>query len=318
MIRKIAALVGFGRWGKNIGRNLSELGVLHTICDALPITPFPNIHTTCDFQSILNHPHITQVFIATPANTHYALAKQALMAGKDVFVEKPLCLDLQEGEDLVKTADQFGRVLMVGHLLNYHPCTRKIKELLYNDALGEIRVISARRVFPGAVREENVLWDLLPHDISVILSLCHGSFPESIVSRGSAINPYETMDTITVSLKFPNHILADMTASWVYPFKEQKLVVIGTRGSLVFDDAKDWGEKLSFHLLKGSLFPKIEYEKVDCPIEKEEPLKMECLHFLECCQNRRQPLTNGLEALNCLRLLHEIQEQNALLPLKNG
>ncbi len=299
-----AALVGFGRWGKNIARNLNELGVLRTICDAeLPQLPYSGVNGTTDFNSVLTNPAISKIFIATPPHTHYALAKQALLAGKDVFVEKPLCLDIREGEELVKTADQLGRILMVGHLLHYHPCVVKIKELLSGGVLGEIRYISSHRLFPGLIRDENVLWDLLPHDISVILALCQ-SYPSSVYVSGTSLD--QTMDTVSVTLKFAA-MQADIKASWVYPYKEHKLVVIGTKGSLVFDDTKEWEEKLRVQLLK-PLFPKIEYENVPCPIEKQEPLKSECLHFLECCERRTAPLTDGVEALKCLALLSELHE----------
>lgn len=314
---KTAALVGHGRWGKNIARNLSELGVLHTVCDAeltMPLSPYNTVCTTHDFQTVLTNPAIKQIFIATPPHTHYDLAKQALLVGKDVFVEKPLCLDVSEGEELLKMANELGRILMVGHLLHYHPCVEKIKEVVTQGALGEIRTISSHRLFPGLIREENVLWDLLPHDISVILSLCQGLYPERISTQGTALD--ETMDTITVSLQFPSNIQAHIVASWVYPFKEQKLVIIGTEGSLVFDDTKEWGEKLSLKRRKQELFPKIEYETINCPVEKQEPLKMECLHFLKCCESRTDPVTNGPEALNCLKLLREIEvssNQSALL-----
>ena len=173
--------------GKILPRNLHELGVLHTICDE-QLPSHSTVPTTDNFHSLLTNPEIKQLFIATPPHTHYNLAKQALLAGKDVFVEKPLCLDLQEGEDLVKTADELGLVLMVGHLLHYHPCVQKIKEVVSEGVLGEIRTLSSHRFFPGIIREENVLWDLLPHDISVILSLCQGSYPEAIYSNGSALN----------------------------------------------------------------------------------------------------------------------------------
>lgn len=297
-----AALVGYGRWGKNIARNLHELGVLHTLCDDIAFaSPYPTVHVTADFASLLANPAIDKLFIATPPHTHYALAKQALLAGKDVFVEKPLCLDPADGEDLVAIAEDLGRVLMVGHLLHYHPCVEKIKERLSD--IGEIRYISSHRLFPGLIREENVLWDLLPHDVSLLLALTQ-SYPDAIYSNGTALD--ETMDTLSVSLKFPSSIQADISASWVYPFKEQKLVVIGTKGTIVFDDTKEWTEKLILSRLTS--FPKIEYERVECPIVPREPLMSECLHFLECCKKRAAPLTDGREALATLRVLMAIQE----------
>lgn len=302
---RTAALAGYGRWGKNIARNLNELGVLHTICDeqiSLPNSPTP---FTQDFQSLLV-PEIKQIFIATPPHTHYALAKQALLAGKDVFVEKPLCLDLEEAEELVELAQSKNLILMVGHLLRYHPCVIKLKELVDEGKLGVIRQINATRACFGEIRRENVLWDLMPHDLSVIFAL--NNHPVS--SLDCKVNGIvsEVIDNATLHLTFENGVKSVVYASWLHPYKEQKLTVIGTDSMVMFDDTKPWGEKLMEYpfeqrrLSHGGLqlAPK---EARAIEVQQREPLKDECSHFLSCCETRQSPRTSGEEGLPIIRIL---------------
>lgn len=303
----MAALVGYGRWGRNIARNLMEMGVLHTICDE-QVVDVPDVHVTTDFSSLLTDGAIKQIFIATPPHTHFGLARQALLAGKDVFVEKPLCMDLEEARALVALAEAQGRILMVGHILNYHPCIRKIKELVEEGVIGDLRSITSNRLFPGFIREENVLWDLLPHDLSIILSLCQRKVL-SVHCQGAVNDVYRTMDTATVALQFEGELAVQINVSWVYPYKEQKLTLIGTRGALVFDDTKPWPEKVALYTLSYQPpFQKVIYEQVAVEVESREPLRSECSHFLHCSATRQRPITDGEEGLLVMQVLHDIEQ----------
>ena len=307
----MTALVGFGRWGKNIARNLHELGVLHTICDQQISLPHPPVHTTHDFQSLLS-PEIRQIFIATPPHTHYPLAKQALLAGKDVFVEKPLCLDLEEAEELVELAKAKNLILMVGHLLRYHPCVVKLAQLIQEGRLGVIKQINATRACFGEIRRENVLWDLMPHDLSVIFSLNNHPVTHLDCKVNGIVS--EVIDNATLHLTFENGVKSTVYASWIHPQKEQKLTVIGSESLMVFDDTKPWSEKLMEYpfeqktLSHGGLqlAPK---EARAIEVEPGEPLKDECRHFLSCCKTRHPPKTSGEEGLPVIRIL-----QSALYP----
>ena len=318
--RKSVLVVGGGRWGKNLIRNFHELGTLHTICDANQAllqeykNLYPDVNLTADFHKALENPLIDKVVIATPAIMHFSMVQQALKAGKDVLVEKPLCLNILEGEELVALASQQQRILMVGHLLQYHPCIAKMQEFVKTGALGKLLYIESNRLNLGTVRtEENVLWSFAPHDFSIILSLCGGQQPELVRCTGQAYLTPGIADTTLTTMRFANELRAHVFASWIHPFKEHKIVLIGSTGMLLFDDTKAWEEKLTLYrtsvVRKEDHLPsfnKTEGEFLSTP--KSEPLRNECEHFLLCCQNRTQPKTVSSEGLQVLRLLHAAQE----------
>jgi UDP-2-acetamido-3-amino-2,3-dideoxy-glucuronate N-acetyltransferase len=313
------ALVGAGYWGKNLARNFHALGSLNIICDSNTSTlskfksDYPRVRTTATFMDILEDPSIELVAIAVPAEFHYQHAKEALKAGKDVFVEKPLCLEQAQATELVSLAKANSRVLMVGHLLQYHPCILKLQELIARGELGKLFYITSNRLNLGKFRrEENALWSFAPHDISVILSLAGNQLPESVICNGQAYLNHGVADTTLTTLRFSSGIQAHAYVSWLNPFKEQKLTVVGSNGMAVFDDTLPWHEKLvlyrqymSWSNGREPVPLKSAGEPVSVP--ESEPLRAECEHFLACCQDRRMPRTDGTEGLRVLTVLQMAQ-----------
>jgi UDP-2-acetamido-3-amino-2,3-dideoxy-glucuronate N-acetyltransferase len=315
--KKIIGLIGLGYWGKNLLRNFFELGVLHTACDSSAAMvkerrkSFPEVHYTDSFQEMIDAPEIKAIAISTPAVTHYELVKTALYAGKDVYVEKPLSLTVKEGEDLVKIAEKEKRVLMVGHILQYHPAVIKLKELITDGELGKIQYIYSNRLNIGKLRtEENILWSFAPHDISVMLMLI-GEDPVSVRASGGDYISKGIYDTTLTTLEFSNGIKGHIFVSWLHPFKEQKFVVVGSEAMAVFDDVTQeklfiYPHKIDWKEGKIPVAQKAEYQVV--PLEKKEPLKEELRHFIECVEERKTPKTDGHEGLRVLQILHTIEQ----------
>lgn len=299
------ALIGCGYWGKNLARNFHELGVLHTICETnATLTKelsdtYEGVTIVSEFDQVLLNNSIKQVAIAAPASQHYELVKASLKAGKDVYVEKPLCLHINEAEDLSQLAEKTDKILMVGHLLQYHPVVQKLQTLVAENAFGTLYRICSRRLNLGKIRtEENVLWSFAPHDISVILSLAGSSQPTSIDCKMEYHLNSKVSDVAHLNIGFDNGIEAEIQVSWLHPFKEQKLCIIGEKAMAVFDDREEWPRKLSIQkdYLSGG---EIAYLNV----KQEEPLKNECSHFISACISREQPKTNAKEGLSVLKIL---------------
>jgi UDP-2-acetamido-3-amino-2,3-dideoxy-glucuronate N-acetyltransferase len=256
---------------------------------------------------------ITAVAIAAPAALHFELAKAALLAGKDVYVEKPLCLHPAEAEELVRMAHESARILMVGHLLQYHPCVEALHARLAQGDLGKLHYIISNRLNLGKIRrEENALWSFAPHDISVILSLAGGKLPEQVRCSGGEYLNHGIADTTLTAMRFGGGIRAHVFVSWLNPFKEQKLTVVGSSGIAVFDDTKPWNEKLVIYrqyvTWTNGQVPtpnKVQGEPVVVP--ETEPLRNECMHFIECCRLRHTPRTDGREGLRVLSVLAAAQ-----------
>lgn len=317
---KDLALIGAGYWGKNLARNFNELGALHTICDTNKELlssygeAFAKVNKTCEGDAVLEDAAIKKIAIAAPAVLHYDLAKRALLAGKDVYVEKPLCLEVQQGEELVALAEKKQRVLMVGHLLQYHPCVQKLQALLAEGELGKLHYIISNRLNLGKIRrEENALWSFAPHDISVILSLAGNQIPKRIICTGESYLTQGVPDTTLTSMQWSGGVRAHVFVSWLNPFKEQKLTVIGSNGMAVFDDTRPWNEKLVIHRqyltwTEGQIPTPSKTKGEAVCLPESEPLRNECLHFLECCRDRRKPKTDGNEGLRVLRVLQAAQE----------
>lgn len=315
--KKKVAVIGAGYWGKNLVRNFYELGVLYAVCDNNPghlkdiQEKYPVQAVFYDYLDILKDSSVDGVVIATPAVTHYELAKAALLAQKDVFIEKPLAMHVEEGETLIRIAEEKKKILMVDHILQYHPAILKLKEIVDTGVLGKLQYIYSHRLNIGKLRtEENILWSFAPHDISVILSLAEKQ-PLKVRAFGEAYLQDHILDTTITYLTFPNRLNAHIYVSWIHPFKEQKLVVIGSQNMAVFDDLAD-EEKLV-------LYPhKIEWIKQNpvaakapkevIAVEKKEPLKEACLHFLSCMVDRTTPRTDGNEALRVLKALAYAQQ----------
>ncbi len=317
---KNLALIGAGYWGKNLVRNFYQLGALALVCDASDeilaqqAKACPGIRTTKSFDDVLSDASITRVAIAAPAARHYELSRRALEADKDVFVEKPLALNAKEGAELADLAEAKGLILMVGHLLQYHPCVRAIQRLLAQGELGKLQYITSNRLNLGKIRrEENSLWSFAPHDLSVILSLVGGEPPDQVRCIGEAFLNTGVADVTLTALRFPGGVNAHVHVSWINPFKEQKLTVVGSHAMLVFDDTLPWKEKLVLYrqplVWSGGHVPETKKsagEQVKVP--EDEPLRVECAHFLECCNERKAPITDGEEGLRVLRVLNAAQQ----------
>ena len=311
------ALIGSGYWGKNLVRNFHALGALRLICDKNDALlcrfreQYPDVRTCLAFSDVLNSEDISGVVIATPAETHALLAREALEAGKHVFVEKPLCLHESEGQELTDLAMRRGLVLMVGHLLQYHPVFIHLTKMAAAGDLGRINYIYSNRLNLGKIRrEENILWSFAPHDISMILKLA-GEKPNAVMATGGNYLHKMIADVTTTHLEFPSGLKAHIFVSWLHPFKEQKLVVVGDKQMAVFDDTRPWAEKLAIYphqINWQNNMPVPTKAEAEYPVvEESEPLKSECIHFLDCIARKRSPLTDGAEGIRVLKVLNAAQ-----------
>lgn len=306
------AVVGCGYWGKNLVRNFAQLRALRWICDTdqASLTAqaqlYPRVRSTTRWEEALADKAVQAVVIAAPAALHATLVEQALGHGKDVFVEKPLALNYEEGRKLVELAEQGSAILMVGHILEYHPAVTLLKEVIRRGELGRIWYLYSHRLNLGKVRqEENILWSFAPHDISVICGLV-GSEPTTAIASGGNYLQAGIVDVTMTNLLFPEGVNAHIFVSWLHPFKEQKLVVIGDRKMAVFDDTAREG-KLKIYdkgieWRAGLPVPR-QTAETTLFIEETEPLRLECEHFLRCIRERRRPLTDGSNGLRVLKVL---------------
>ncbi len=310
------AVIGSGYWGKNLVRNFHQLGALKLVCDKNDTVledfkkQYPNVDVCSAFTDVLGRNDIKGIAISTPAETHFNLAREALSDGKHVFVEKPLALTVEEGQQLIKLAEQKQLILMVGHILHYHPAVNKLKELIDSGELGKIQYIYSNRLNIGKIRaEENILWSFAPHDISTILMFL-GEMPESACATGGSYLQHHIPDTTLTTLDFRSGVKAHIFVSWLHPFKEQKMVVVGDKKMAVFDDVGR--EKLLLYshkiewLERVPVAAKAEAEVVQ--IDMEEPLKAQCQHFIDCIAKGTQPKTDGREGLRILQVLQALQQ----------
>ena len=309
-------VVGFGRWGRNHVRNYHALGALAAICEpdadarAAAAEAYPEVPVLESLEPALDDAEVQGVVLATPAETHAPLARQAMVAGKDVLSEKPLALDPEDARGLVALARAEERVLMVGHLLEYHPAVQEIARRVEAGELGQLRTIICNRLNLGTIRsEENVLWSFAPHDVAFLLRLT-GERPSAVSAFGTSWLQPGIEDTVAVHLQFPSGVEGHILASWLHPFKEQRLVVVGERAMLSFEDRPQG------HLLQ--LWPhriddqsgrpvavRAEPETIEVPAA--EPLRRECEAFLEAIRTRKQPLADGASGLRVLEVLARCQ-----------
>lgn len=304
-------VIGCGYWGRNLVRVFYEMGVLAAVCDADPkvADQFARKYSVPahNLDEMLSDNSISAVAIAAPASQHAELTSHALSAGKDVFVEKPIALQTTDAEKLIAVAAKQDRVLMVGHLLQYHPAFLKLQELVVEGRLGRIQYIYSHRLNLGKIRrEENVFWSFAPHDISMILRLT-GEMPTSVSANGASYLHTVIADITNTYMSFPSGVNAHIFVSWLHPYKEQKLVVVGSDGMAVFDDARSWDDKLQYYAHRVGWrngtpeLRRVDAEPID--VEEAEPLKLECQHFIQCVSSRSVPRTNGEEGLRVLRIL---------------
>lgn len=305
------AVIGCGYWGKNLVRNFSDLGALEALVDvhAPTVQALVAKHggRGATLDQVMADAAIEAVAIAAPAAQHYVLAKRALQAGKHVFVEKPLSLDVAEAEELCGLAERLDRRLMVGHLLQYHPVFLALRGLVREGKLGRLQYVYSNRLNLGKIRqEEDILWSFAPHDISMILSLI-GAEPDAVSCVGANYLHKKVADVTTTHLAFPGGEQAHVFVSWLHPFKEQKLVVVGADAMAVFDDGEPWERKLLLYPHRvewrdGQPLPvKADAQAVTVP--QDEPLKLECQHFLDCVCTGATPRTDGREGVRVLKVL---------------
>lgn len=312
------AQIGGGYWGRNLARNHHALGALAAICDADPARlaeqgkAYPGVDLHADVAAVLADPRITAVSLATPPHTHGPLIRAALAAGKDVYVEKPLCHELIEARELAALATSRGRVLMVGHLLRYHPCVERIVQELAAGTLGTVRYLESRRLNIGSIpTERSVLWNFGPHDATLVLA----ALPEPVCAvachGGAWIRP-GCQDEVTIRVRTAGGAHALIALSWIHPIKEQRFLLHGERGSLVFDDTLPWAQKLRhFPGWDGVQDGRAGTRELPAPVALDvpeaEPLRRECAHFLDCCRTRRESLTGTAQALAVQALLDAAQ-----------
>lgn len=311
------ALIGHGYWGRNLARVFHELGALYAVCDSSPealasaAERYPGVRLESDPLELLKSDEVQAVAIATSAESHYRLGHAVLDAGKDLFVEKPLALRASEAERLVAVAEAQNRVLMVGHLLRYHPAIWKLKELCVSGVLGRIEYIYSHRLNLGKVRrEENALWSFAPHDVSVLLHLFE-MMPLQISAVGGTYLQPNVADVSVSNLLFDGGARAHIFVSWLHPFKEQKLVVVGSKKMAVFDDVQPEHKLMLYdkniEFVNGSFLTQ-RPQGLPVQIEMREPLRNECEHFLNCVRTRSTPWSDGTEGLRVLLVLQACQK----------
>jgi UDP-2-acetamido-3-amino-2,3-dideoxy-glucuronate N-acetyltransferase len=311
------ACVGAGYWGKNLVRNFDALGALAVICDADAdrlaefASQYPAARPTLSYADVLADPEVAAVALATPAEKHHAQAKEALLAGKDVFVEKPLALNVDQGRELVALAEDQKRILMIGHILRFHPAVIELKRIVDSGELGKVLYLYSNRLNLGKVRtEENILWSFAPHDLSVISHLL-GEQPTKVSAFGGNYLHHDVADVTVTTLTFSSDVKAHVFVSWLHPDKQQTLVVVGSRKMAVFNDVLP-ENKLTVHdktiewINRRPVTKKSDEVAVD--IETTEPLRAECAHFIRCVAERRRPETDGREGLAVLRILTAAQQ----------
>ena len=310
---KKIAVVGCGHWGKNLVRNFAQLDTLAMVCDPDPtarqrVLEISNlVETVSSFKEVLDS-DVDGIVIATPAETHHSLARQALEAKKDTFVEKPLALTHDAGNELVQLAEDTERILMVGHILEYHPAILRLLEIVRSGELGKIHYVYSNRLALGKIRrEENILWSFAPHDIAVILRLMDTTAVQVVACGGSYIQSH-VADTTVTNLLFENGSRAHVYVSWLHPFKEQRLVVVGSKKMASFDDV---AKKLVLYdqhveIKKGEPVP-VRGDGIEVDFPQTEPLRQECEAFLRAMETRTPPITDGPSGVRVLEVLNAAQ-----------
>ncbi len=318
------AVVGVGGWGKNLARNFHQLpdADLRYVCDIdqakldQVARQLPGTQLTRDYDAVLRDPLVQAVVVATTAPRHHAICKAALEAGKDVFVEKPFTLEIAHAEELIRLAEAGKRVLMVGHLLEYHPVVTRLREMIGREDLGKLHYVYSQRVNLGTVRgDENALWNFAPHDISVIMFLL-GAAPTDVTARGQCYLQKGVEDVVFLTMNFDGRAMAHVHVSWLDPHKIRKLTLVGNRKMAVFDDLEateklriyDKGAQISQDYSTFAEYVGLRFGDITMPyIKVSEPLQIECRHFIDCVRTRKQPLSDGQDGLRVVKVLDAAQ-----------
>ena len=333
------AIVGVGGWGKNLARNYFQNPhcLLKYICDLDEAklrkmhSQMPGTTMTTRFDDLIEDNDLQGIVIATTAPSHYKLCRAALLAGKDVYVEKPFVLNVTEAEDLIALAEEKHRILMIGHLLEYHPVVNRLKQMIETHELGDIYYIYNQRVNLGTIRgDENALWNFAPHDISSILYLL-GEEPTDVSARGQCYLQDGIEDVVFLTLNFNDRRMAHVHVSWLDPHKIRKITIVGSKKMAVFDDGEGT-EKLRIYD-KGvthnqdydsfAEFITVRFGDITIPhLKIGEPLQLECQHFLECIRDRKQPLSDGWDGLRVVKVLdaaqRSLKSNGAPVPISLG
>jgi predicted dehydrogenase len=305
------AVVGAGLWGRNHVRNYAEIGALEAVVDQneAVASELAGKHAAraLTFDAGLADPQIDAFVFALPPSQNFPLGKRVLEAGKHLFVEKPMTMTVAEGEELCRLADRLDRRLMVGHILQYHPAFIALRRFVEGGRFGRLLSLVSTRLDIGRIRrEEDALWALAPHDVSMVLALV-GAEPETVSARGGYYTHPAIADVTDLHLGFPGGAEAEIRSSWLHPFKEQKLAVIGEAGMAVFDDREAWDRKLLVYphrIADRNGVPFAERaEPEPVRLEQGEPLRQECLHFLHCVRTGARPVSDGWEGLRVLKVL---------------
>ncbi len=310
MKKQQVAVIGCGLWGRNIVRNFYNLEALHTVCDLDPENrkkveeQYPGVHTTSDFNEILNNDDITAVAVVTPSHTHFKLVKQVLDSGRHVYVEKPISTSAKEAEELKKIAEEKGLVLMVGHLLLYHPAVNRLKMLVDEGDLGEVVYAQSDRLNVNYFKNDrSVMWDLAPHDVSMMAYVI-GQEPKHVISAvGCSSDKNEIMDITHLTIEFENGAIGQISDSWITPMKHVRLLVRGTKATAILDDTLQENKLQVFDNKKDGPATDIHIDYLEI-----EPLKLECQHFIACCESGKKARSDGENGFNVVRILDEAEK----------
>lgn len=310
MTEQKIAVLGCGLWGRNIVRNFYNLNALGMVCDldddniAKVKEQYPGIKTTKDFNDILNSKEITGVVVVTPSHTHFKFVKAMLEAGKNVYVEKPISTVAQEARDLADLADSKGLVLMVGHLLLYHPAVNRLKMLVEEGALGEIVYAQSDRLNINYFKNDrSVMWDLAPHDVSMI-SYVLGKNPERVLSAiGCSSDGNDIMDITHIGIKMEGGAIAHITDSWITPKKHVQLLVRGTKKTAILDDTVVEHKLTIYDNFKAGSSENVQLDYLEI-----EPLKLECQHFISCCETGKKARSDGENGFIVVSILEEAEK----------
>ena len=304
------AVIGCGVWGRNIVRNFYNLNVLDTVCDIdeenlkKVSQDYAGVRITKDYNDIINNPEITGVAVVTPSHTHYKVVRAMLSAGKHVYVEKPISTVAEEAKDLTNLANERGLVLMVGHLLLYHPAVNRLKMLIEEGALGEVMYAQSDRLNVNYFKNDrSVMWDLAPHDVSMI-SYVTGKEPVRVISAvGCSSDRNEIMDITHIGIEFEDGLIGHISDSWITPKKHVILLIRGKKATAVLDDTVSEHKLRIFDNFSAGASENIHLDYLEI-----EPLKLECQHFVSCCETGKKARSDGENGYSVVKILEEAEK----------